>query len=400
MRVLGAVLLLGALAVASDASARIDALASDDPYARAAARRWLAQNLDRCGPELERALDAADAETRAAVCRLLEAAGRFGPLVRNAIPRKDLDELRSADPRRRRVVALRLARGGRTGLEALRLVYAAGRAPDVTAIPERSTVYARHGKLHVRLANSDQVPGWVGWPEGRVDTKWRRGFGRSVSFFGLAGRGFGRRHRGRRSVRYGAIVNTAGKFEWLVPGQVGGNVATLACDVPWPGVWTATSAATVRDREAQFRDRGHGLPLTRIPVHCTDKVPGKFEIHAIPRSGAWGQPVDATKLRATRQGGAVVLRLISDGKTFAPVDFSSSWYALLDAKEQVIDYGPLDGGDATKHRTYQRDDLVPVKELAIRVAAPRRGAFVLYGTRFTRGSAWGSEVFSDRIALR
>jgi hypothetical protein len=400
VRVPVVLILLGALAAADDVSARIDALGSQDPYARASARRWLVRHLDECGPALERALDSADAETRASVSWMLAKAGRLGSFVRNVIPRPDLDALCSSDPRQRRLVAMRLARRGDVGMEALRLVYGAGRAPAVRLQPERTTVYASRGKIRVHLVNDDQGPGWVGWPEGHVGAKWRRGFGRSVTFFGFAGRGFGRRMRARRGVRYGAVVNTAGKFEWLAPGQAGANIATLTCDLPWPGVWAATAAATVRERKVVLRDRDRGLELTKIRVNCAEHAPGAFDIHAIPGPNTWGRPVDATKLRATLDNGAVVLRLISDGKTLAPADFSSSWYVLLDAKGQVIDYGPLDRGDAKGARVYKREELTAVKDLKFRVPAPRRGAFVLYGTRFTRGSAWGAEAVSDRLPLR
>ena len=113
-----------------------------------------------------------------------------------------------------------------------------------------------------------------------------------------------------------------------------------------------------------------------------------------------GATLEKTRLSASRKGGDAVLRLTcEDGKSLAPRDFSSTWILVRDGKGRVVHYGPADGKDR-KARNYKREELAEVRSLEARFPLPRKTRVaIVFGTRFTRGTASGSLVVSNRLLL-
>ncbi len=99
------------------------------------------------------------------------------------------------------------------------------------------------------------------------------------------------------------------------------------------------------------------IPDSRFPVPAIEKVaPAEVTLFVLPGKDSWGTAASGAVLSAKIQGNEVKVSVEGKSDLMAPRDFGSTRYVILDGSDEVVGYGPLDGGKP-ESRTYKESDL-------------------------------------------
>lgn len=402
-----AALLVCSAVWAGEIERAIETLADPDPVLRQAAARMLTARGEEAQAALERALRHRDPEVRSAVRALLKRLGWI-PLEYREFVRK----IRGSDMRVRKSTVFQLAKQGGSGLEALRVAFKGPRCEfRVEFADELPSIPTEWSWLQVVLRNtSKDEAGWVAMPRGSFHVLGHKSFGRTVWFpteggmaIGLGGgAGGGRGGRG--------FVNTSDEFEWVRPGEITARRYQVSSYVSPDnaGLLRVRIDMTFPKQYVELGGRGRGgwiLRPMKIPVECPAFARSEeMDMAAVPSKRSLGRSVLNTALTAVRKGDEVVLKLVGDGKSLAPRDWSSAWFAVLDSDNRLLAHGPVDGGNREPRR-YRREELVEIpagpRGLEARFSLPKqRRVGVIYGVRFSRAqSQHGRLLVSNRLLL-